>query len=40
MIGAIIKDKYQYSYDSYNVPVTINDFSKIVEETQNGQHLI
>lgn len=33
MIGAIIKDKYQYSYDSYNVPVTINDFSKIVEET-------
>jgi len=33
MIGAIIKDKYQYSYDSYNVPATINDFSKIVEET-------
>lgn len=33
MIGAIIKDKYQYSYDSYNVPVTLNDFSKIVEET-------
>jgi len=33
MVGAILRDKYQYTFDSYNVPVTMNDFSKIVEET-------
>lgn len=33
MIGAIIKDKYLYSYDSFNVPATISDFSTIIEET-------
>lgn len=33
MVGAILRDKYQYTYDSYNVPVTMNDFSKMIEET-------
>ena len=33
VVGAVIRDKYDYSYDSFNVPKTITDFSKIIEET-------
>jgi hypothetical protein len=33
IVGAVIRDKYNYSYDSFNVPVNITDFSKIAEET-------
>lgn len=33
IVGAVIRDKYNYSYDSYNVPLTIVDFNKISEET-------
>lgn len=31
-VGAIIRDKFQYSYDSYSITESISDFSKIVEE--------
>ncbi len=34
IVGAVIKDKYNYSFDSYNVPDTIKEFDKIVNETQ------
>ncbi len=34
IVGAVIKDKYNYSYDSYNVPDTIKEFDKIISETQ------
>lgn len=33
IVGAVIRDKYNYSYDSYGIPITITDFSKIQEET-------
>ncbi len=33
IIGAVVRDKYQYSYDSYNIPVTVSEFEKIAEET-------
>jgi hypothetical protein len=33
IVGAVIRDKYNYSYDSFNVPKDINDFKKISEET-------
>lgn len=33
IVGAVIRDKYQYSYDSYNVHDTVTDFAKIAEET-------
>jgi len=33
IIGATIRDKYNYSYDSYDVLKTVSDFSKIAEET-------
>ncbi len=33
IVGAVIREKYNYSYNSYNVPVTLTDFSKIAEET-------
>lgn len=33
IVGAVIKDKFEYSYDSFNIPVTITDFNKITEET-------
>lgn len=33
IVGAVIRDKYDYSYDSFNVPVAISDFKKISEET-------
>jgi hypothetical protein len=33
IVGAVIRDKYNYSYDSFTVPIAINDFKKISEET-------
>ncbi len=33
VVGAVIRDKFNYSYDSYSIPATISDFSKITEET-------
>ncbi len=33
IVGSVIKDKFNYSYDSYNIPVTVTDFNKIIEET-------
>jgi hypothetical protein len=33
IVGAVIRDKYGYSYDSCSVHVTITDFSKIAGET-------
>jgi hypothetical protein len=33
VVGSIIRDKFGYSYDSYNIPDTIVEFNKIVEET-------
>lgn len=32
-IGAIIRDKYQYSYHAFDLPVSSNDFKKIADET-------
>jgi len=33
IVGAVIRDKYNYTYDSYSIPVTVNDYQKIVDET-------
>lgn len=33
IVGAVIRDKYDYSFDSFSIPVTLTDFNKIVEET-------
>jgi hypothetical protein len=33
IVGAVIRDKYNYMYDSFNIPDTITDFTKITEET-------
>ncbi|HRX15262.1 MAG TPA: hypothetical protein P5123_03020 [Spirochaetota bacterium] len=33
VIGSIIRDKYQYTYHSFDIPVSINDFAKITDET-------
>lgn len=33
IVGAVIRDKYRYSYDSYNVHERVTDFAKIAEET-------
>jgi hypothetical protein len=33
IVGAVIRDKFNYSYDSYNVPATVSEFNKIAEET-------
>ena len=34
IIGAIVRDKFEYSYDSFNIPQTVSEFAKIVEETR------
>jgi len=34
IVGAVIRDKYAYSYDSFNIPDTITEFGKIAEETR------
>ncbi len=33
IVGSVIKDKFNYSFDSFNIPATITDFTKIVDET-------
>ncbi|MCP4137632.1 MAG: hypothetical protein GY754_42085 [bacterium] len=33
IVGAIIRDKFNYSYDSYGIPHSIDDFKLIAEET-------
>ena len=33
IVGAVIRDKFQYSYDSFNIPVIVNDFTKLADET-------
>lgn len=33
IVGAVIRDKFQYSYDSFNIPVLVNDFTKLADET-------
>lgn len=33
IVGAVIKDKYNFTYDSFTIPSTITDFNKIIEET-------
>lgn len=39
IVGAVIRDKYNYSFDSFNIPSTITDFAKIVEETSKWSAL-
>ncbi|MBN1501471.1 MAG: hypothetical protein JW982_15020 [Spirochaetes bacterium] len=33
IVGAVIKDKFHYTYEAFDIPVTINDFTKIVNVT-------
>lgn len=33
IVGAVIRDKYAYSFDSFNIPVTISEFDRIADET-------
>jgi hypothetical protein len=33
IVGSVIKDKFNYSFDSFNIPVTLTEFTKIIEET-------
>ena len=33
IVGAVIRDKYAYSFDTFNIPVAVTDFSKISTET-------
>ena len=33
IVGSVIRDKFGYAYDSYNIPATIVDFSKIAAES-------
>ncbi len=33
IVGSVIRDKYGYSYDSYNIIEPINEFQKITDET-------
>ncbi len=33
IVGAVVRDKYGYSYDSYNIVRTISEFQKIADET-------
>ena len=33
IVGAVIRDKYGYSYDSYNIVETVTEFEKIADET-------
>ncbi len=33
IVGAIIRDKYGYSFDSYTLTINLSEFSKITEET-------
>jgi hypothetical protein len=33
IVGSVLKDKYNYTYKSLNLPVSVSDFEKIVNET-------
>jgi hypothetical protein len=33
VVGSLLRDKFGYSYDSFDIPVTVNDFQKIIGET-------
>lgn len=33
IVGAVIRDKFNYSFDSFSIPVVVTDFQKIVDET-------
>ncbi len=33
IVGAVIRDKFQYSYDSFNIPLNVSDFTKLADET-------
>jgi hypothetical protein len=33
IVGSVIKEKFNYSYDSFNIPKTVADFTKIIDET-------
>ncbi len=33
MIASIVRDKYGYSYDSFDLPLVVNEFNKIIDET-------
>ncbi|MDA3899737.1 MAG: hypothetical protein PF637_04355 [Spirochaetes bacterium] len=33
VIGSIVRDKYQYTFHSFDIPFAINDFKKITDET-------
>lgn len=33
IIGAVIKEKFKYSYDSFQIPSSLSNFTKICEET-------
>lgn len=33
IIGAVIRDKFAYSYHSFNIPSTLSEFKKIIDET-------
>ena len=33
IVGSVIKEKFAYSYDSFNIPANLADFNKITEET-------
>jgi hypothetical protein len=33
IVGSVIKEKFNYSFDSFNIPATVTDFNKIIDET-------
>lgn len=33
IIGAVLRDKFEYSHESFSIPATVADFEKIVSET-------
>lgn len=33
VVGSLLRDKFGYSYDSFDIPTTLSDFKKIVDET-------
>jgi hypothetical protein len=33
IVGSVIKEKFNYSFDSFNIPATVTDFTKIIDET-------
>ncbi|MBN2400851.1 MAG: hypothetical protein JXN64_00480 [Spirochaetes bacterium] len=33
IVGSVIKEKFNYSFDSFNIPSAVTDFTKIIDET-------